>query len=109
AMVPRRVRVGARAAERPVEHHHPRETELVAQPVHGRRDQAEVLRDYRQLAERALDGAEELGARAAAPVAAPRRLVLLRDRPVGDEAAEVIDPRDVDELEHAAEALDPPA
>ena len=32
-----------------------------------------------------------------------------RHRPVGDEAAEVVDPGDVDELERAPEALDPPA
>ena len=56
-----------------------------------------------------LDGLEELDARPAPPAAVPRRLVRRRDRPVGDESAEVVDARDVDELGDAAEALDPPA
>ena len=68
----------------------------------GGRDHAEVLGDQRQVAERALDRAEELGARAAAPAAVARGRVPLRDRPVRDEAAEVVDPREVDELERRA-------
>ena len=87
----------------------PGQAELVAQPLDRRRDHAEILGDQRQRPELALDGAEERRARAAPPAAAPRRRVALGDRPVGDEAAEVVDPREVDELERAPEALDPPA
>ena len=46
------------------------------------------------------------------PVPPPARcggLVPGRDRPVRDEAAEVVDARHVDELEGAAQPLDPPA
>src|SRR5262249_10762325 len=46
---------------------------------------------------------------AAPPVSAQSRLGARGDGPVGDEAAEVVEPREVDELERAAEALDPPA
>ena len=47
----------------------------------------------RQPAERALDRPEELAPGPAPPAAAPRGLVRRRDRPVGDEAAEVVDAR----------------
>ena len=57
------VRIRRRTAERPVEHDHARQPELVAEPVDRGRDRAEVLRDQRQLPESALDSAEELGAR----------------------------------------------
>ena len=99
----------AAAAEGPVEHDHARQAELVPQPVDGRRDATEVLRDQRQPPELALDGAEELRARTGPPAAVLGRPVPLRDRPVGDEAAEVVDAAEVDELERAAEALAPPA
>ena len=89
-------------------HDRPRQPELVAEPVHGRRDHAEVLGDERQPVERVLDGAEELHAGPAPPSPVARGLVPRRDRPVRDVAAEVVDAREVDELEHAAEALDPP-
>ena len=52
---------------------------------------------------------ERRASRAADP--APRARVggAARDRPVGDEAAEVVDAREVEEVERAPEALDPPA
>ena len=43
------------------------------------------------------------------PPAVPRGLGAGRDRPVPREPAEVVDPEDVDEVEHAAHPLDPPA
>ena len=53
---------------------------------------------------------EEVGAGPAPPRAlAPPSCCRAGHRPVGDEAAEVVDARQVDELERAAEALDPPA
>src|SRR5204862_7278333 len=85
------------------------QAELVAEPEHGRRDVAEVFRDQLQLPQLGLGGAERLRPRTAAPAAVPCRFVALRDRPVGDEAAEVVDPRRIDELERAPEPLDPPA
>ena len=72
-MVLERVRVAAGAAEGPEEHDHPRQAELVAQPLHRRSDVAEILGDQGQVAELALDGAEEIGAGARPPVARPSR------------------------------------
>ena len=92
-----------------MQHRHPRQPELVSQPVDGGRDHPEILRDQLQLAELTADDVEEGPSRAMPPVAGERRLVARRHRPVGDEAAEVVDARGVDELEGAAEALDPPA
>src|SRR4051794_11788197 len=108
-MVLERMRVAAGAAEGPEEHHHPRKAELVAQPQDRLSDVAEILGDQRQVAELALDRSEELGARAGAPVPAPRRRVPLGNGPVGDEAAEVVDATEIDEFERPPEALAPPA
>ena len=47
--------------------------------------------------------------RAAVPASLERVGCAARDRPVGDEPAEVVDPGDVDELERAPEPLHPPA
>ena len=109
AVVPRCVRVAAPTAERPVQHDHAGEAELVAQRVDRRRDHAEVLRDELQVAELALQCREQLSSGGAAPAAALRSLVLLGNGPVRHEAAEVVDPREVDELEDTAEPLHPPA
>jgi hypothetical protein len=75
--------------------------ELAAQARHGLGDHAEVLRDHRQRAELVLDRAEELRAGPAPPAAVLRGLVALRHGPVRDEAAEVVDARQVDEVERA--------
>ena len=88
----------------------PGQPELVAQPLDRRRDHAEVLGDQRQLAElapRPRRRARGPGPRRQLPSSAVSRAA--RHRPVRDEAAEVVDPRRVDELERAPEALDPPA
>ena len=87
----------------------PGKPELLPQSDDRRRDHSEILGDERQLAELRLGGAEQLGTRACAPAAPLRGLVPGRDRPVRDEAAEMVDARHVDELEGAAQALDPPA
>ena len=101
----------ARPREAQLQHDHARAGRARRAAAYDRRrDHAEVLGDQRQLAELALDRVEELGARArAASARASRVRVPRRDRPVGDEAAEVVDAREVDELERAPEALDPPA
>src|SRR5207237_6180283 len=88
---------------------HPREAELVAQPQDRRRDVAEILGDQREVAELALDRTEELGAGAGPPVPAPGGRMPRRNGPVGDEAAEVVDATEIDELERTPEALPPPA
>src|SRR4051812_46746184 len=95
--------------ERPEHHDHPGIAELVAQPHDRRRDHAEVLGDHGQLAELRLDGAEECAAWTSAPATVTCGLVPLRNRPVRDEPTEVVDARQVDELEGAAKALRPPA
>ncbi len=103
------VRIVRPVLERPLDDHHPREAELLAQPHDRWGDDAEVLGDQRQLAELGLGGPEDLSARAGAPAAALRSSVPRRNRPVGDEAAEVVNACQVDELEGTAEALGPPA
>ena len=109
-MVREGVRVtAAAAAKRPEEHDHAGQAELVAQPVDRRRDVSEVLRYQRQIAELSPDRVEELDAGPRPPVSELRGRVPRRNRPVRDEAAEVVDPAEVEELERAQEALPPPA
>ncbi len=106
----RRARAGCARARRNAQ----RSTTIPGSPsssrnrVDRRRDVAEILGDQRQVAELALDRAEELGAGSRPPVSALRRRVPRRNRPVGDEAAEVVDAAEVDELERAPETLAPP-
>src|SRR5581483_6500662 len=102
-VVLRPVEVPRRAAEAPEENRHARQAELVAQTVDGRRDQTEILGDERELPDLLFDRAEQLDARPGPPPATLRSLVMRGNRPVGDEAAEVVDAAGVDELERAAE------
>src|SRR5512132_4228088 len=95
------------AVERPEQYRDPRKAEPVAEPVDVGCDQAEVLRDHRQRPELLLGRPEDGGAGTATPRPV-RRLLSGRDRPEPGEAAEVIDPEDVDEVEHAAHPLRPP-
>src|SRR5207302_4670235 len=74
-----------------------------------RRDVSEVFGNHGQMAELVRDGVEELGAGPGSPTAFLRRRVARRDRPVGDETAEVVDAAEVDELEDTPEPLAPPA
>src|SRR4051794_16109132 len=92
-----------------MEHEHARQAELGAQALYRRCDRAEVLRDQRHVAELVAYRVEQLAAGSAAPDALARRPVPGFDGPVGDEAAEVVDSRRVDELERAPKAFDPPA
>ena len=94
--------------EAELQHGHARQAQRLAQPRHRRGDHAEVLGDQRQLAQRLARGVERRAARAALPRALQRELGVRRHRPVGHEAAEVVDPRQVEELEDALEARDPP-
>src|SRR5262249_37503259 len=78
-------------AEGPEEDDHPGQPELVSERVDRWCDVAEILRNERQVTELALDRAEELGAGASAPAPALCGRVSRRNRPVGDEATEVVD------------------
>ena len=62
------VRVVRIAVEGELEDPHAGQMELIAQRGHVGRDQPQVLGDERQGAEALLDGLEELGARASAPI-----------------------------------------
>ena len=81
---------------------------IAAQPRHRGRDDAEILGDDRQLAELARGRVEDRLARPAHPAPAARILRVRRHRPVRDEAAEVVDPRDVEQGERPAQTLGPP-
>ena len=96
--------------EAELQHDHARVAEPVAQPLDRRRDDAQVLGDQRQLApQRRGRGVEHRAARPAPPAAAERVARAGRHRPVGHEAAEVVDAREVDELEGPPQARHPPA
>src|SRR5439155_20405360 len=103
--------VTAVVLDAPVElgHVHAGQTELVAEAFNWTRDHAQVLGDERQLAKRRGDRIEERPSGAAPPRAQTRGLVSLGHRPVGDEAAEVVDSHEIEELERPPQALDPPA
>ena len=79
-----------------------------AQAIDRGRDDAEVLGDDRQLPELRLRRRERRAPRAALPAAAERVAGAARHRPVGDEAAEVVDPGEVEERERARQPRDPP-
>ncbi len=78
------------------------------QRFHFRGDQAQVLGHQRQRPERRLKRAEERQPGRLDPLALDRRLLLGGDRPVGLEAAEVVEADDVIKLAGAADAVDPP-
>jgi hypothetical protein len=96
--------------EPPLEDRHAGQPEPLPQPLDGRGDDPEVLRDQRQIAvERPRGRVERRAAGSAPPPPGQRVARSPGHRPVGDEAAEVVDPRDVVQLEDAPEALGPPA
>src|SRR5207302_10846095 len=97
------------APECPLQDNDAGEAELPPEPNDRRRDHAEVLGDQRQHTQLIPDGLEELTPRPAPPHAPTGRPPPLRHGPAGDEAAEAVDPSDVDELERPPEAFDPPA
>ncbi len=88
---------------------HPGEPELVAQAMHRRCNHTEVFGDDRERPQLGLGSLEELEPGRATPPAVPGGLLARLDRPGGHESPEVVDPREVEELEGATEALDPPA
>ena len=100
AVVLEPVRAVARrlALERPEDHDHPGEPERVAELLDVRRDQPQVLGDHGQRPELGLGRAEERLPGAGQPAAGARVRLVLRDRPEVGEAAEVVDPGQVEEL-----------
>ena len=101
----------AAAAEGPEEHDHAREAELVAKRGHGGRDHAEVLGDQRQRRRAPRSAAsEELARRGPAasgrcsPSCAPAGTAQYETKPRKWSIR-----AQVEELERAAQALDPPA
>src|SRR5215471_305878 len=79
AMVLETVRTAAPPTEGPEADDHPRQAELVPQPVDRGGDEAEILRDQGQIAQVFLDLPKELRTRPGTPAPALRRLVPLRD------------------------------
>ena len=105
--VVRRVRVRVEVV---LQDRHPRVAEAVAQALDRRGDDAEVLGDQRpapRARRAAASNTARPGPRFQRPESAWRRR--RGHRPVGDEAAEVVDAGEVVEVEGAAQALDPPA
>ncbi len=97
-----------RVAERELQDAHPRQREAIAQREHVGRDLAQVLGDERQAAEPALERGEERlpGPRHPAPGFGGERVA--GHLPVAGEAAEVIQPHEVDQAQHGLHARDPP-
>ena len=101
---------GVAGVEAELQHARARQPERVPQAVHRRSYYPEVLGHQRQRRpKRARRGVEHGAARAALPVARQRLLRPDGDGPVGDEAAEVVDSRQIEQVECAPQALDPPA
>ena len=106
-----RSRAGCRgAAERPLQDDDAGQARArLRRRTTGRRDQAEILRDERQVAERAARRVERLGARTRTPAAARGGLVPPGIAQYATKPRKWSMPRHVDELERAPEALGPPA
>ena len=71
-VVSRQVRAVGISADPELQHDHPREAELRAEPSNGLGDHAEVLGDHVERAEHCLGGLEDGGAGAATPAAVGR-------------------------------------
>ena len=93
-----------------LEYEHPRQTELIAQPPDGGRDHPQILGDQWQLGpERAPERIKQRPPRTPPPSPGGRSPRSGGDRPVRDETAEVVDPREVEQLQRALHAVHPPA
>src|SRR5688572_20088225 len=111
---PRRVPLGPMRVpwvpvERELQDAHTREAELLAEALDWFRDHAEILGHERQPSELAAEGPKDRLAGTSPPAPRPRGARARWDRPVRDEAAEVIDAQKIEERELPAEAVDPPA
>jgi len=71
---------------------HSRQSKLVAQLFHGRRNHAQVLRHYRQFAKRVFERRKETFSRPFYPASVNRRRLAAGNLPVRFKAAKVIKP-----------------
>jgi len=95
-------------AEGELEDFHSRKAGRPEEPPDVLVDRAEVLRDDRLVAERAVNRAEKGVAGSRDPSPVQRRRLPGLHLPVGGEAPEVVDPDHVGDPEVVAKALDPP-
>ena len=108
-VVARRVHVGRVVRPEPeLQHDHAGIAEPAPQPLDRLRDHSQVLRDHREIAQRRGRGVERRPPRPALPPPGQRVPRPLRHRPVRAEAAEVVDPHHVEQLERAPQPLGPP-
>ena len=87
----------------------PGRSNSIAQHANLVGDDAEILGDERGLTELRAQRRQQRVAAAVPPFAEPRRRRTRRDRPIGLERAEVVDAQQVEPLELAADAVEPPA
>ena len=95
--------------EAELEHQHPGQAQSLAQPVNRGGDHPEVLSEQRQLPKLARRRIENGTARPSPPPPGASRPRAGWNRPVGDEAAEVIDPRRVEQVKRPPQPGHPPA
>ncbi len=105
--------VGVVGVEGELQDDHAGQPERVAQPLDGRRDDPEVLGDERQPgrrdAQRPRGRGERRTSRPADPAPAAGVGRARGRRPIGHEAAEVVDAREVEKVERACQTPHPPA
>ena len=101
--------MSAFAVERELQHLHPGEVQVLAELADVGRDDAQVLGDERQAAQRLAGGPEEVLAGPGDPLALAGRGGAGRDVPGGGEAAEVVEADEVHVVQQGAQPVDPPA
>ena len=87
----------------------PGSPEVEAQPLDRRRDNTEVLSSDARSPELGLHRLEELASGASAPTALLGSAVAVWHGPARNEAAEVVDPCGIHQLERSPKPLDPPS
>ena len=106
--VVRQERMRGRAAEGELQHLHAGKAAGLAQRLHVGRDDAEVLGDQRQRAQRIARGLEQRGAGGFDPAAIDGGRAGCRNLPAGGKAAKVIDPHQVGAGQFMPQPRDPP-
>ncbi len=96
-------------AKRKLQDTHPRKSKLLPQPFHLRGNHAQIFRHKRQLQQLALHRLKKLRSRTLHPAAFLCRARAGGHFPERLEAAKVVQPHQVEQLERSANPLDPPA
>jgi len=96
------------AIECELEDCHSGQIEFLAKTHHITRDESEILDHDPGMWQRIVDSLEQRTTRSTVPLTVLGGFVGSRDAPVGSEATEVVNPGDIDTIERAAEAADPP-